>query len=129
MSYGKVCVNYLVTIFRLLNQKSNQKSVGRPQTIRNAFYSRRQNLLLYKAVIENNLLFIVFHHLNIHASYNFRLPCKDLQSRLVFVCCEERHQRRATMSKVGGYTKFPVRYIDTFSFFHKFTLRSVDVTL
>ena len=79
-----------------------------------------RNLLLYKAVIENNLLLTVFHHLNIHASYNFRLPCKDLQSRLVFVCCEKKHQGRIkAMSKVGGSTNFPVRYLDTF--FHSFT--------
>ena len=36
-----------------------------------------RNVLLYKAITEDNLLFTVFHHLNIHASYNFRLPgCK-----------------------------------------------------
>ena len=32
-------------------------------------------------------------------------------------------------SKVGGCTNFfPVRYMNTFSFFRKFTLLSVDVT-
>ena len=46
-----------------------------------------------------------------------------------FSFAKKKTKTSKMISKVGGFTNFfPVRYMDTFSFFCKFTLLSVDVT-
>ena len=89
MSYGK-CARIIQLISSDCSIISPVRNcVGNPKIIRIAFYSRLQESPAIQGCHRNNLLFTVFHHLHIHAAYSFRLPCKDLQSRLVFVCCEK----------------------------------------
>ena len=59
----------------------------------------------------------------------FDYPVKTF-SRGWSLCFAKKTTKTSKMiSKVGGFTNFfPVRYMDTFSFFRKFTLLSVDVT-
>ena len=59
----------------------------------------------------------------------FDYPVKTFSQGWSLCFAKKTTKTSKMISKVGGFTNFfPVRYMDTFSFFRKFTLLSVDVT-